>query len=97
VTGVVDEGVQTAELVRQGPYRRRPALGPFEVEPAQRTAAPERLDLPGRLLCALLLLVPGEADIEAHPCEGDRTRPPDAAVAAGDERDAHCHPPRGWE
>jgi hypothetical protein len=87
--GVVDEDLDAAERLRElvDHVGGRGKLG--EVEPPHLRAPPLRFDLARGVPRAVLVLVPGDADVVAGARELHGRRLADAGVGAGDDRCGH--------
>jgi hypothetical protein len=87
--GVVDQHVEPAERVGELSRSRGRGRERQQVEPADLGPAAVRLDLGRGLARSLLVLVPGDPDVEATAGERNRGGLADAGVRAGHDRAAH--------
>jgi hypothetical protein len=87
---VVDDDVQTAELVLGGLREAGSRLQVVEVQRYDQGPPASRLDL-GCDLAELLFGTGRDDDVGAGLGEGDRTRGPDSAARTGDHRDLPGH------
>ena len=84
--GVVDEDVELAEFVDGLLYRVLAEFGVGDIAGEENATAAFLLDSLLGLLGVLVLVEISERDVGALAREEHRDRPPDAGIAAGDER-----------
>ncbi|XUR38955.1 hypothetical protein ACQY74_007095 (plasmid) [Rhizobium leguminosarum bv. trifolii] len=90
--GVVDENVDTAELLDRRLDDLSAVGGILDVTADEDSLASGLLDQPFRLIGILILVEIGEQQIGTLPGIGDRHCPANAAIAAGDDRPLALQP-----
>jgi hypothetical protein len=85
VGGVVHEDVDPAQLHNGLLDELATMLGRLDVARYENSLPPGLFNPARRLSRVLILVEIGDQDFGALACEGDRNRPPDPAVASGDQ------------